>query len=148
MQSEISEATISFEGVKTSFVQTSKGVKVTFEVNPLEVPNDLVTAPIGQRYMIVIVGIDDDETPIPAPDKSKSITEAQSAGMLCRSVNFQGYMVHLGYADAKTEGQAAGALRDILKIKTRSEIGKDQKVREEWVRLKNQFEQWAKTSSA
>ena len=58
---------------KHALRQTQDGVVVAFVLHPNDVPAALQLAPLGTRYMLALVEIDEDETPIKrteVPDKN------------------------------------------------------------------------------
>ena len=72
---------------KDALKQVQSGdVKVTFTINPEDMPSELYSDPMGQRYMAVIVPLNDDETP-----REKSKSYAQQAKMLAKDLNFGDY---------------------------------------------------------
>lgn len=52
------------EAKKHAYRQTQDGVVVSFVLHPQEVPDDLATAPLGTRYVLAMVELNDDETPV------------------------------------------------------------------------------------
>ncbi len=92
-------AALQFEGKKDALRQTQDGgVKVTFSINPVDMPPSLYADAMGQRYMIVIVPLNDDETPRQT-EKPKNYTAA--AKLLAQNEAFQKYAVarHEGPCD-------------------------------------------------
>jgi len=80
-------AALQFECKKDGLRQTQDGgVKVTFNVNPTDMPKELYTDVMGQRYMCVIVPLNDDETP-----REKPISHAGDGKALLRSEGFYQY---------------------------------------------------------
>lgn len=63
-----------FEAIKAAYRQTKDGFAITLVVNPHDMPDALATAPLGTRYVAVLVEIGDDEKPVlqntPPPIKS------------------------------------------------------------------------------
>lgn len=53
------------EARKVSYRQTKDGLVVSFVIHPQEMPDALAVAPLGQRYMLALAAIGDDEQPIP-----------------------------------------------------------------------------------
>ncbi len=80
LESEIAKkASYQFECKKDALRQVQDGgVKVTFSINPIDMPPALYGDMMGQRYMAVIVPINDDETPKLVPDASKDALLHQS----------------------------------------------------------------------
>lgn len=103
------------EAKKHAYRQTQDGVVVSFVLHPQEVPDELATAPLGQRYQLALVALNDDDTPregmvqhtgprsIPAtrlnnaqPARAKrswdEMTPAQQAGMLRNDQSFGNFV--------------------------------------------------------
>lgn len=53
------------EARKVSYRQTKDGLVVSFVIHPQEMPDALAVAPLGQRYMLALAAIGDDEKPVP-----------------------------------------------------------------------------------
>lgn len=128
------------EGKKDSLRQTQdNGVKVTFSIHPQDMHPALYSDPMGQRYVIVIVPIDDNEQPkqnevqqpslrstaspvgkgLDSQRDSKSwgdMSPAQQAGIRCSDPEFQAF---LGAQDAE---KAAAIVREKCGVASRSEI--------------------------
>ncbi len=51
----------SFEAKKYAYRQTKDGMVLSFVLHPDDVPKEMATAPIGQRYMLACAQIDDYE---------------------------------------------------------------------------------------
>lgn len=51
------------EAKKHAYRQTQDGVVISFVLHPQEVPDGLATAALGTRYQLVVVELNDDETP-------------------------------------------------------------------------------------
>lgn len=52
------------EARKIAYRQTRDGLVVSFVIHPNDMPDTLATAPLGQRYMLALAAIGDDEQPI------------------------------------------------------------------------------------
>jgi hypothetical protein len=48
---------------KHGYRQTQDGVVVSFVLHPEEIPDNLATAPLGTRYTLALVELNDDDTP-------------------------------------------------------------------------------------
>lgn len=55
------------EARKVSYRQTKDGLVVSFVIHPSDMPDTLAVAPLGQRYMLALAAIGDDERPIEPP---------------------------------------------------------------------------------
>lgn len=73
-----------FEAKKDGFSQLQSGTsKISLTINPDELPMDLVRDAMGQRYMVVMVPLNDDETP-----RQKPKSYAGQAKMLAQDERF------------------------------------------------------------
>ncbi len=117
-------------------------VSVTFQVHPDELPLDLLQAPLGQRYMLAIEGINDDEAPANTPDtkvKDKAkrdwdeLTPTNQAGILCADKDFRAW---LQVAD---EHEAAERIRDMCGVGSRRELCENEQARAYWDQIVSTF---------
>jgi hypothetical protein len=58
------------EAKKLAYRQSRDGFVISFVVHPSDMPDALAVAPLGQRYMLALAAIGDDEKPIPVVDQS------------------------------------------------------------------------------
>jgi hypothetical protein len=58
------------EAKKIAYRQSRDGLVVSFVIHPNDMPDALAVAPLGQRYMLALAAIGDDERPIPVVDQS------------------------------------------------------------------------------
>lgn len=56
---------VSCEARKASYRQSKEGLVVSFVIHPSDMPDALAVAPLGQRYMLALAAIGDDEQPVP-----------------------------------------------------------------------------------
>ncbi len=52
------------EARKVAYRQTKEGLVVAFVIHPNDMPDALAVAPLGQRYMLALAAIGDDEQPL------------------------------------------------------------------------------------
>jgi hypothetical protein len=52
------------EAKKVAYRQTKDGLVVSFVIHPNDMPDALAVAPLGQRYMLAMAAIGDDEKPV------------------------------------------------------------------------------------
>ena len=67
---------ISCEARKISYRQSKDGLVVSFVVHPNDMPDALALAPLGQRYMLALAAIGDDEKPV-APLTTPRVTASE-----------------------------------------------------------------------
>lgn len=120
------ENTISFEAVKSHWRQTKEGMALTLNLNPVDAPPEIILAHIGQRFMCVLVPLDQHEEPQgvirPRTDGQRIV---QHAGMICESPAFQEWLCQQGLADELDEEAAAVAVRHFCGIASRRELATD-----------------------
>jgi len=89
------DVAIEFECKKDGLKQVQSGdVKLTLTVSPLDMPNTLYSDPMGQRYIAVIVPLNDDETP---KETVKPKSFATSAKMLAKDEAFHSFCKSVDY---------------------------------------------------
>ena len=140
MDSEIRERSYGFEAVKTALRQTKDGIAVTMVVHPSDVPPDLMSDPIGSRYMIGMARLDEHEQIIEPESVKHGKKLANQAGMFCRDHTFQKWLVDSNLSFAVDEESAIAAVREFCQIDSRSELKSNDQAQASWVALLAQFE--------
>lgn len=128
---------------KIAYRQSAKdGLVITFAVHPDDMPADLAGAPIGSRYMVALVGLNDDETP-KERDKERrqwhELTPASQSAIRCNEKAFQLFM-KVGNAE-----DAAEAVRKACEVSSRSEISTSDRARDKWEHLDAAYQQWLRS---
>jgi hypothetical protein len=126
---------------KIAYRQSKDGMVISFVLHPSEVPEDLATAPVGQRYMMVAVRIGDDEQPEPpqpAPQKAgkrkwHEMPASQRAGLLC---NDHAFIQWSRTADA---GACADWLRQRCGVHSRATLDTDEHAARRFARIEEDF---------
>jgi len=136
------EAAINFEAVKIAFKQDKNGFSLTLGIHPNEVKTALTQHPIGQRYMVVVVAIGDDEQPISTVQQQTGAQRVRQAALLCKDKMFQKYMFELGYANDESEEAASEALRVQLGVKSRAEIADHEEAQRKLQHAFENFRKW------
>jgi hypothetical protein len=136
---EAKEAAIQFEAVKTHWMQTEKGAALKLNINPSDVPAEIALAPIGQRFLCVLVPLDHNEEPVVSAEKREAARWVREAGIICTNVEFQDFLVRQGLAATISEEDAAQAVRDFCGVSSRSQIRTDPKAMEKFRRLHDAF---------
>lgn len=118
----------SFEAKKYAYRQTKDGMVLSFVLHPDDVPKEMATAPIGQRYMVACAQVDDHENPI----RPRATTDAEKAlaraNLICRDetyiqwVRMNFYQWHVVDETLEDEEYAAEVIRFICGIGSRSEL--------------------------
>jgi hypothetical protein len=141
-------AAMQFEAVKVSMSQDKNGVILRLNVHPNDCPKDLHTDWVGSRYMVVMVKLtDDDQMDTRDFDRIKKMVA--SAGLLCRNLDFQDFMVQNGLMvsgdvldDAKMEAATAAALCEYCGIVSRADLAKDEEGQKQFEVLRQSFKVW------
>tara|TARA_X000000950_G_scaffold205793_1_gene247559 strand:- start:4097 stop:4546 length:450 start_codon:yes stop_codon:yes gene_type:complete len=126
----------SFEAKKYAYRQTKDGMVLSFVLHPDDVPKEMATAPIGQRYMVACAQIDDHENPI----RPRATTDAEKAlaraNLICRDetyiqwVRMNYYQWDVVDKTLEDEEYAAQVIRFICGIESRSELKTNPEARE------------------
>jgi len=136
----IRDAAMSFEGKKISMRQDGKGTYITLSVHPGEVPVDLLAQPVGCRYQIAMVLLDDHDQPTKGRDMEEGERAVQSAAMLCRNSRFQQWMVKVGLAILASEEACSDGIRAFCNVESRSEFKGNHEARANFIALRERFE--------
>ena len=156
---EVSEAAIHFEAVKTSMSQSKAGTILRIAIHPNDVPPSLHTDWVGSRYMVAMVKLDDEDQPEISDDQRQAKALVASAGMLCRNEEFRKFLDSQdllsfspdhwnvdgdGDKYSDLEALTARCLRSYLHIESRSELATNSEARERFKKLQEDFTLWKK----
>lgn len=147
---EKQEAVVSCEAVKYAARQNRDGVVISLLIHPNDVPRELFSAPIGSRYFVALVEIGDDEQPVMPEARAAGKRIAMSAGMLCRSPQFQEWVSartgqSFNPSDAKgMEHMAAEYIRTRCGISSRAQLAENRQAQAIFKSIREAFErgQW------
>lgn len=140
MDREIQERSYGFEALKVALRQTKEGIAITLVMHPNDIPDDLMSDPIGSRYMVGMSRLADDDTIVTPPSIRESNRIVNQAGMLAREESFQDWLFDRGLASEKTEDSAADAVRRYCGVQSRVELKSNKKARILWAKLLGEFE--------
>ena len=101
---------LQFEARKVALKQDRTGYVLTLSLHPDEIPEELLRDFVGARYGCALVRIQDDESPTPYSNR------VQTAGMLCRDIEFQEFM------QCGNENETAEVLCAACGIESRTEL--------------------------
>jgi len=138
--SEIKDLAINFEAVKIAMNQDKNGLILKLAIHPSDAPQDLVVAPVGTRYMVAAVMLNDQDEPVKGVKKREADTVISIAGALCRNPRFQDWLLDTGFAISNNEKGAVDAVRDFCGITSRSEFSTNENARNKFMVLREQFE--------
>lgn len=151
MMTEVRDAAVHFEAVKTSMSQSKQGTVLRLALHPNEVPPSLHTDWVGSRYMVAMVKLDEEDQPEMSDQQRETNRLIASAGMLCRNLDFAKFLFDadtlLGVPndEAEREKRVAGALREILGVESRSEMRTNSVARERFKNMVEEFTKWKQT---
>jgi hypothetical protein len=139
--------TIQFEAIKTALKQTKDGYGLSLAVHPADLPDELMRDFVGSRYMVVMVRIGDNEQPVNRELEFPGDYAVKMAGMMCRDPSFWQWVNQktITPQDIKSEKECANWLSDYLNIQSRKELKENEKVREEFNKLRKSFEIWKRS---
>lgn len=132
-------AAIQFEAVKSHFRQSKEGVSLTLVLNPHDMPREIALSSIGQRFMCVLVPIDDHEQPILSADQRDVEGWIRNCGILCRDLEFQSWLSSQGLLDSLDGDACADAVRDFCRISSRTEFRTNPAALERWKVLQGAY---------
>lgn len=160
------------EAKKHGYRQTQDGVVVSFVLHPQQVPETLAIAPLGTRYVLALVEVDDNEepkggeaaeqrhvdtaprSPTPAGGAHKSwdeLSPQQQAGILCNEPPFYSYIynncchpsIHQSVDDASTMQEAAAIIvREYCGVGSRKDIRRGHVSGVHWDDLVSRYRAW------
>ena len=145
---EVRDAAVHFEAVKTSMSQSKQGTVLRLALHPNEVPPSLHTDWVGSRYMVAMVKLDEEDQPEMSDQQRETNRLIASAGMLCRNLDFAKFLFDadtlLGVPndEAEREKRVAGALREALGVESRSEMRTNSVARERFKIMVEEFTKW------
>jgi hypothetical protein len=138
---EIKDAAIGFEAVRYSMSQTKDGFKLTLVIHPSDIVPELTSHPIGTRYQVALVEVNDEGQPVKPKHKTDGEQAVAAAGMLCRQPQFQAWLLETGLTDEISEAHAADAVCKFCKIDSRAELATNPEALRLFNGLRLQFSQ-------
>jgi hypothetical protein len=116
---------IGFEAVRYAAHQTKDGWKITLVVHPNDMSTELASHPIGTRYQVALVEVDDQGQPV-NEKRTNAERAVSAAGMLCRNSQFQSWCFKEGLTDEISEAGAREAILKRCAIRSRAELAVDE----------------------
>jgi hypothetical protein len=114
-------AAVNFEAVLISFRKDKNGINLVLAISPHDVPDEIMLAPVGSRYQIAAVMLDDQDKPVRV-ERSEGERATMRAGMLCQDDDFQEWLVKAGKALSPSEENAKQAIYRECGISSRKEL--------------------------
>jgi hypothetical protein len=133
-----------FEAVKIAMAQTRDGVKITMVIHPHDDPDamaELFKEPVGSRYMMALVRMDDENKPVPR-HKTPGQNAVIDCAALCRNQNFHRWLWSNGFMIRQTEDEAAAYVRVVCGISSRKELATDEKALLIFNEMRLRFSNW------
>ena len=130
---------LSFEAVKVRITQNKQGVYLVLNIHPDDIPEELLRSWVGQRYYCALVGIQDDETPVPnKPFKKKTTGKkfVDRAGILARDKSFW------KFCKVSKEEDASEFIRQFCNIQSRSELRTNEFAQILFEDINNRYNHW------
>jgi len=140
--SDIGEISTKFECVKVSMRHTKDGHVFSMAIHPSDTPEEFLRDPVGQRYLAVLVRLDQNDQPIASPDTEDGIKAVKLAGTLCNDEKFIEWLVTIGEIDDLSEDAASVWLRKKLKVHSRRELKTDKEARKRLHDIRDEFIQY------
>lgn len=134
-----SDAAISVEAVKVAMSQTKDGVKITLVLHPSDDINDLFVHPVGSRYQVAMVLLDDENNPVMPKHKADTEKAVTAAAMMCREEAFQKWLVDQGYVLDQSEAAAIKGVHLLCGINSRAELRVNPEARQKFNDLRLKF---------
>jgi hypothetical protein len=138
-EQEIESLSSQFEAVQISMTKDRTGFILKLSVNREDAPEDLLRDPVGQRYLIVAVRLNDQDEPVAGKAQEEGNFAVKTAAMLCADSRFQEWLAQQGLIDDLSEQSAAEFVRDHCKIASRSELKHSPDARKRFLALRAEF---------
>jgi hypothetical protein len=123
---------VSFECKKDGLRQNQDGgVRLTLNIHPNDMPASLYTQPMGQRYVVSVVPIGDDDAP--QIDEPKGKSKAGEGKLLAQDAEFKRYS---GAENAESW------MKNYIGIKSCSELIEGSEAYNRFVNLRKDFYSW------
>lgn len=136
-----------FEAKKAAFTQSKGGYFIKLELDPLDMPTELATDSVGQRYMVALAPMSDFE----ADEKEQAGDRAvQLAGIACRTPDFWFFLkkkTGKKIADPNEEW-ATDLLKALTRVGSRAEYKTNEAAREKFYAIFAKYETWLETKES
>lgn len=139
------QASMTFEAKKDALRQVQDGgVKVTLSIHPQDMPAQLYSDIMGQRYVVVMVPVDDNDEPkqaerVPLTPFEKPKSFAGQAKMICEKPDFVRFM------EAADPIEAEMFLESHCRVKSCAEITEGTEAGLKFKALQQEYYDWKNT---
>jgi hypothetical protein len=131
----------SFEAVKMAIKQDKNGYVLTLNVHPDDLDERIMRDYVGARYQVVMVRLDEDDTPLSREDFDGD-RAIKIAGSMCKDPQFWAYLHKDSQIIEPSEEEATFWLRAYLDIQSRAELKSNQKARDGLFKIQKEFLSW------
>ena len=133
-------ASLQLEVKKDSLRQRQSGDwSIAFTVAGDAMPNEILSHPMGQRYVAVLVPIDGQEEPI----QKKGWRTSNQAGLRCTEATFKRFLYEeYNMQKWASDEEAADLVRHICGVESRKEFDTSDEARKAWLNLESSFQAW------
>lgn len=136
---DFNEISTKWEAVKIGMRHTKDGHVISFACHPNDTPHELMADPLGQRYLLVAVRLNQQDEPVPSPEQVEGANAVKLAGALCSDDKFRDWLIWKGYIDDATENAAAAWMRRQLDIVSRKELKENKRARFRLAEIRDEF---------
>jgi hypothetical protein len=143
----IRDAAVSFEAIKLGLSQDKNGLVLKLSIHPSDMPKDVVLDPLGARYQVAIVKLDDQDRPVVSQEKNETERLLSRSYALCRNPRFGNFLLRkMGGgkpkdANALDETNIRELLLRATGVEHRSAIRTDEVARERFKVIFREFEE-------
>ncbi len=133
------EISTKVECVKIGMRHTKDGHIISFAINPHDTPQSLMTDPLGQRYLAVLVRLNDQDEPVASQEDEDGRKAVALAGTLCGDDKFQTWLAMINEINDATEEAASVWLRRELGVASRKELKNNLGARKKLAAIRDEF---------
>lgn len=148
MEEKPSSKALDFEGAKVFLKQDGRGFVLSILIHPNDLHKDLITAPMGTRYMVAMVELADDGTAVAPKARSDGEKILASAVMLCKNPRFCDWLKKKRVIDEATEEKASNYIKQACGIESRSELKNDSGAQEAFMSIRSSFSEAVRRGAA
>ena len=139
-----------FEAIRTGLRQSpakdgsGSSWYATFLLHPEDMMQmkHFLTEPLGSRYMLVAVKINDQDEPEESAEQIEQARTVQSAVMLCKTNEFQEWLAQTGWIEDQSEEAAKHAIYEICGVDSRAKIPHTEASLAAFTQMRAAFKAW------
>lgn len=138
--------TLQFEAVKVALKQDKTGYVLTLSLHPDEIPEDLLRDFVGARYQVVMVRLNEHESPMDKEAEFAGDRAIRIAGLLSRDPKFWKFLYEDSNIIDENEKEATEFLRSYLNVQSRSELKTNPQARGLLDKIHREYNAWTQKS--